>query len=538
MSEKEIIQEINEIFLHLTDQEPTPDEEIEAREQLIEKFDILKSLNSFPLHVHLIEEILDILNNWDTLDLWFKEVEGLAQNIGKFLKLTGMKKGRVQIERFDKIKEEIEENIGTEVDSNLLDITQIVSEVTEKFKGEITTLKDTIEHLKKELEGKEERIQDIAQKKPVKVIVPKKESKLAPPTIKIPSIKRPEKPPHIKVKIDSEVEESEMFIEPMEEDFEALKFEAKEETEEIPEITEESLNEQIETADSFDKPKLTPVISEIPRSDSKSQFPFKLAQIPREEDEIVEEGVELTPLPPEKPKIMRISEEDDLLTPLPAEKPRVMDWEEEDSTLTQEASKTEVSFEQEPQLTPIPAEEKLETEKGEEPTFLTPVISKKPKITPISIEEIDTETIKSSGTDLFNVFSSVGKRASEQKVEPQKTIGKTEPLKETHLKPDKKGISEFIPQKMETVPQSKPKPLEPEISVEALPKDKDSLYQELIALEGRRYSLEKGYKDLSGNYQNGIIDEFEFNSRSEGLKNQLDEISSRITKIRRIIASL
>ena len=43
---------------------------------------------------------------------------------------------------------------------------------------------------------------------------------------------------------------------------------------------------------------------------------------------------------------------------------------------------------------------------------------------------------------------------------------------------------------------------------------------------------------MSNSYGGGAIDEFDFNNRDEGLKGQLDEISSRITKIRRIIASL
>ncbi len=35
---KSVVQEIKEIFLFLTDQEPTPDDEIDARDKLIEKF--------------------------------------------------------------------------------------------------------------------------------------------------------------------------------------------------------------------------------------------------------------------------------------------------------------------------------------------------------------------------------------------------------------------------------------------------------------------------------------------------------------------
>ena len=44
MSKEEILEEIKSIFLRLTEQEPTPDDEIEAKELLIESFKILKAL--------------------------------------------------------------------------------------------------------------------------------------------------------------------------------------------------------------------------------------------------------------------------------------------------------------------------------------------------------------------------------------------------------------------------------------------------------------------------------------------------------------
>jgi len=537
MSEKELLQEINDIYVHLSDQEPTPDEEIEARDQLLEKFEDLKNLNAFPLQIHLIEEIYDRLKNWDTLDLWFKEVEGLAESIGKFLKLAGAKKEPIKLEKFDFKEEKVEENLDSDIE-DILDISQIVSEVTKKFKGEISTLKDTIEHLKRELEDKEERVKDLAPKKQVQKIIPKKDIKLAPPTIKIPSIKRPEKPPHIKVKNDLIIEEFEASATPIEEKSEISESELEED---VSEITEESLLEQIQSSEFMFKPKLTPFISETPIAESDSEFSFDLSQIPSEEEEIDQQAAKLTPLPLEKPKIIKLSQDKSHLTPLPAEKPKSIKMDESHTTLFEEPPISKTAFIEKPDLIPIPDEEIIkdqEIEREEGPTFLTPVISKKPKISPISIEEIDTDSIKSSGTDLFDVFSSVARRASEQKVEPHKEAETKVPLKERALKEEKLGVSELIPKKKEPTPPTRIKPIEPEISFESLPKDKDSLYQELIALEGRRYSLEKNYKDLSSNYGSGVIDEFEFNNRSDGLKNQLDEISSRITKIRRIIASL
>ena len=81
MSEKEILEEIKNIFLKLTEGEPTPDDEIEAREKLIEAFKILRDENLIHDKADLIEDTINKLENWDTLDLWFKEVDGLVANI-------------------------------------------------------------------------------------------------------------------------------------------------------------------------------------------------------------------------------------------------------------------------------------------------------------------------------------------------------------------------------------------------------------------------------------------------------------------------
>ena len=546
MSENDLLQEIKNIFLHLTDQEPTPDEEIEARDQFIDLFEDLKALNAFPLQINLIEDILLKLKNWDTLDLWFKEVEGLTEEINKFLRLTGIKTESDKTQLSDESGDAIASNSSLENDVPQLDVSDIVFQVTEQFKDEIGSLKTTIESLKKELDSKEERLQELSHKKPVQKIVPKKAGKLAPPEIKIPSIKRPEKAPHIKVHLEQDAEELIEPPQPTEEHVEPMEFE---EEPQIPEITEESLMEEIKSAKPLQKPKLTPMISEIPSVETKSETLFKLTQIPPEETELEEEEPDLTPIPVEKPEIMKISEDDTQLTPLPSERPESMKPTEEEPDLMQIPSKTPISdIPEESVSIPVPKE-------TEEKPVLTPIISSKPKISPISIEEIDTDNIKSSGTDLFDVLSSVASRSSEQALEPKKAL-ETEPTKDIFQKEAKTEEAEVISQTVDlfpkaSVPVSEPvaKPIEPTITpetyvsepekdIDALPKDKDTLYQELIALEGRRYSLEKSYKDLSNNYGSGGIDEYEFNTRSEGLKNQLDDISSRITKIRRIIASL
>ena len=56
--------------------EPTPDEEEEAQKELIT---ILESLSAADKENNeSIETVLNIVKNWDTLEQWFSEVEGLS----------------------------------------------------------------------------------------------------------------------------------------------------------------------------------------------------------------------------------------------------------------------------------------------------------------------------------------------------------------------------------------------------------------------------------------------------------------------------
>jgi len=71
-----------------------------------------------------------------------------------------------------------------------------------------------------------------------------------------------------------------------------------------------------------------------------------------------------------------------------------------------------------------------------------------------------------------------------------------------------------------------------------LPKDKDSLYQDLIALEGKRYSLERSLKQLQQDLVEKTVDEHEFENRSSDLKAKMKKISISINTIRKNIAQL
>jgi hypothetical protein len=408
-----IIQEIKEIYLYLTEGKPTPDDEIEARNKLIKKIQRLKTVNSFEVgtNIHLFEDTLELLENWDTLELWFTESE-LPENIQRIIRIIDK---TIPIEK----KEENElEAATTEVNpvSSQIDISEIVDKVSAQFKGEIESLKERIESLKEELEKKDETLSDITNKKVVKKIIPQKESKLPPPTIKIPSIK----PQKISPKLDQKKVS-----------------------------TTEKIKQKIETR-------------------------------------VLEtEAPKLTPVPKEKPKIStNVIEE-----PLKVSKSPIIENSNLVSTL-------------------------------------------KPKITSVSVEEVETESMRSSGEDLFNVFSSVGGKESDKylPITAKLEIKDSKEKKPTEDKSSTKVATPFV-----DFNSSKSKSSN---SLEELSADKDTLYQELIALEGRRYSLEKNFKELEKRYNKGSIDDFEYKSQSDDLNAKLNDITSRINKIRRIIASL
>lgn len=75
-------------------------------------------------------------------------------------------------------------------------------------------------------------------------------------------------------------------------------------------------------------------------------------------------------------------------------------------------------------------------------------------------------------------------------------------------------------------------PLGSEVDISTLPETKDGLYQSLIALEGKRYSIERAKKDARSELDKGAMNEAQYQARLVGFKNELDTIAERINIIR------
>lgn len=479
---EKILASIKEIFISLTEKEPTPDEEIDAREQLILLFNSFIDNFSFPKQKDLIEVIKDKLEKWDTLEDWFTEtsipddiklllnspdLEGVDQES----KLTEIKDVQIQ-------DEEINESDKLSQNSSHFDVNEIVSEVSQRFKGEIDSLKDTIDGLKKELEKKSETLNKISKKK-VKKITPNKTSKLAPPIIKIPVIKK------MKFSSESQIDES------------------------IPPI----LPKKEQEASLMEEDKVS-----IKKAERKDFTPIPA----KPEGMIVKNNRELTPIPVNTVK----------------KKPEI-------TTEVIEVSKDMPIITEKKKLTPIISEKSskpTEVDEKSEINKLKPFSVDPPKIRSMSVEEVETESIKTSGSDLFNVLSQVGDK--------QQDVPKKEKEKETPKFTEKKEIKPIETKKAESSEkplissfvefnQEKPTSLTaPEEKTEDLPVDKDDLYQELIALEGKRYAVEKGYKELEASFNKGSISEMQYKQKNDEIKTKMLKITNRITTIRRLISSL
>ncbi len=464
------ISEISELFSFLTEGQPSPDDEIEAKDKLINYFTALKSSSSDSEQKVFIEEILKKVDEWDTLDLWFSETT-LPADIRNVINI----KDDVKLNK-EQVQDSIEEpKVESKNGDSEIDLTDIFNRVSDQFKGEIENLKGKIDDLKKELDKKDKVVHSVTTKREVHKITPRKNVRLAPPKIRIPVMRKISKPPQT----------SKQSIP---------------KTPIMPDKTEEkSVDVKLQPA------KLEP---------SKEQ----LTPIPIDPlDSLIDSGEpELTPIPKKTPKITPIVIEESVDIPEVAEKMKITPiiTEEPEKTLTSQANST------------------------------MPFLSEKPKISAMRIEEIESESIVSSGSDLFNVFSSMGNKNS---VKPKEVISFTEiPAKvEVKKKEQKKKKSSKDINESEVTPfidfnkaDANTESTFDSPSLDNISDDKDTLYQELIALEGKRYSLERSFKDLEISFNKGSMSDSEFKSQNNDLKAKLSEITSRINNIRRLISTL
>jgi len=470
----EAIKQIKEIFIKLFEEEPTPDEEIEAKEYLLNLLrQLLNNISGFEDKEALIQETLKIIENWDTLDLWFKEVNGLTENIKKIIEYREKSEIKKKIEEF--IQESDEETETTPE----FDIKETISQVSDDFKGEISKLKNYISDLEKKLGEKDKEIKDVKKKPSTKAppefpVTPKKKSRLQPPKVIIPKIGAP----LIQRKKES-----------------APRKEEKVETKELQKIKAPKI-------------EIAPILDEKPKIGIVSSKKSHFTPLPKKKIKIGGESVIQStedPVSTKRPKITHVSAEEIEVTPKEEEKVKVLPFSDT-------ISKTEPSSAKKMKISNIP--------EGE-----TTPIPKKPKITPVKLEEL-------------NISSTTGDQREEQKrISSKKLYNVFSSASSVETKFKQKGQKKVIESTQETLTSGSI------ISTQQLQEgsftyNKDKLYQDLIVLEGKRYSIEKTQKESETKYKKGELDDLAYKREMDKIRAHMGKITSKINEIRKVIQGL
>lgn len=470
----EAIKQIKEIFIKLFEEEPTPDEEIEAKEDLLNFLrQLLNNISGFENKEDLIQDTLKIVENWDTLDLWFKEVNGLTENIKKLIEYREKSEIKKKIEEF--IQESDEETETTPE----FDIKETISQVSDDFKGEISKLKNYISDLEKKLGEKDREINDVKKKPSTRAppefpVKTKKKSRLQPPKVIIPKIGAP----LIQRKKES-----------------APRKEEKVETKELQKIKAPKI-------------EIAPILDEKPKIGIVSSKKSHFNPLPKKKNKIGGESVIQSteePVSTKKPKITHVSAEEIEVTPKEEEKVKVLPFSDT-------ISKTEPSSAKKMKISNIP--------EGE-----TTLIPKKPKITPVKLEEL-------------NISSTTGDQTEEQKrISSKKLYNVFSSASSVETKSKQKGQKKVIESTQETLTSgsiiSTQKSQEGSFTY-----NKDKLYQDLIVLEGKRYSIEKTQKESETMYKKGELDDLAYKREMDKIRAHMGKITSKINEIRKVIQGL
>ena len=170
---KSVIQEIKDIYTFLNNQDTKPDDEIKAKEVLIDRFKILKDLNAEPAKDSLIKDILVRLEDWDTLELWFKEVNYLPQSLYNFIISCEIDDFIADAGSVTQVKAEVSPKKEIKKDTSQIDSAEILANVSEQIEREIRPLKAQEELLKNKLDSLEKEVKTLSQK----IAIPKIDSK-------------------------------------------------------------------------------------------------------------------------------------------------------------------------------------------------------------------------------------------------------------------------------------------------------------------------------------------------------------------------
>jgi hypothetical protein len=533
------IKRLRDVYNYLTEGEPSPDEEEESQREMIT---LLESLimhiptENMEENLELLKTSLNQAKGWDTLEYWFKEKPDLVTNIKLILNRflirhvePGLEeKPAPQITTQNGVPDELSTKLAAALDramKNLppdADVTKVIQSVTSQVTESYNESKNTaqpkvglggvpIAEKSEVSEGssshsdpkiphnpnsitstaarvkirKEDIMKSVLEQVKNNISDSSSSSKLAAPKIIIPKVTKP------KQKI----------------------IPYKEELVELS--TTEQKQQQLEAIPQI-KPQETP----------KKAPKLKVGAFKKEKTLTakIKTSASAQPQEPIRPKVVV--------------KPRI---------------KTKVEEIKPPKSQPI-VEPKPEPPVKEQPqTKTAPPKPKKPKIKiqakPVSKskqKEIPKES-ESKSAIKFNVVKPTKTSVKDTQVDLFETFTKQE--KKTKRRRSRKKSKE---QKDSTPPSEEKQNLDasdakesqmkgvqfPEETIPYEKMDKPQLYQELIALEGKKYAIEKSRKDFKAKHEKGLISDGNYAAQLDRFKFDLQYISKKINEIRNRIQAL
>ncbi|MBN2154573.1 MAG: hypothetical protein JW776_00830 [Candidatus Lokiarchaeota archaeon] len=509
------IKRLRDIYNYLTEDEPTPDEEEESKQELIS---LLENLimhidpDDIEDNLEVIKTTLQMVKEWDTLEFWFKEKPDLVTKIKLLLNrfLIQHAEPEHSSPMISKpsapngVDEELSEQLAAALERALKnlppdeDVTKVIQSVTARVtenymktsSSDDNAMKLSSEPIVKEsnysrlqsdirtASGSEEAMTQTAAKVKIRkedimksVLEQAKikisqatdsttTAKLSAPKIIIPKVTRP------KQKIVPYIDQTDQLTE-SEQKYQEL--------ESIPPIQPQETSKQI--------PKL-----------KVGAFKKDETTTPK-----IKTHGSVVSHQPIRPKIIV--------------KPSIQTNESEQKSPIQEVAPPSQSKMTKPKI-------KLQALSVSKPA--PELESPKPDTLPLKFN-IVTPTEPSVKDTQINLFETFTKHNNKDK--KQKTKKKTP-----------KNIAEEESKPSKSLPLEELDFSEQKIPYEQM--DKTQLYQELIALEGKKYAIEKSRKDYKSKHQKGLISNGNYAAQLDRFKYDLNYISKKINEIRQRIQSL
>ncbi len=152
--------ELQKLYTLLVRGEPTPDEETESKDKILQYLKVFQESPEGDRVKDLIQQAIKLASGWDVYDLWFKEVKELPGIIDKILTALKPAPAPVVPAPAEKPAAKIEPSVASPAASSAgADLEAIVAKVADQFKSQIQELKGKISSLEKNLDEKDVEIE-------------------------------------------------------------------------------------------------------------------------------------------------------------------------------------------------------------------------------------------------------------------------------------------------------------------------------------------------------------------------------------------